>query len=269
MKDCYPHYCKDMASDNKRKILSNIIAAVVVLLLLIIGARILLSVITRHNRTVTVPDFTNMDLRTASAAASEADVKVKVIDSVFLRRLDAGVVYRQSPKAGSRVKKGRSIFITINSVVPRKTLMPNLVGYSLMEAKAEISNHGLLLGRLNYVPDLATNNVLDQKYRGRSVPAGSQIISGSEIDLTLGLSPDDNRTAVPYVVGMKYISAMDALHNNYLNSGKATFDKGIKSYADTVDAIVYRQEFAKGTPKAMGSPVALWLTLDESKIPAK
>ena len=50
-----------MASDNKRKILSNIIAAVVVLLLLIIGARILLSVITRHNRTVTVPDFTNMD----------------------------------------------------------------------------------------------------------------------------------------------------------------------------------------------------------------
>ncbi len=249
-------------------IIRNLLLAAAILVALLLVSSIGLSVLTRHNKTVIVPDFTNMTVREAAATASESHLKVKVTDSVFIRRLASGAVYRQSPKPGAEAKKGRHVFLTINSVVPKKIPMPNLVGYSLLEAKAELINHGLSLGKLQYVPDMATNNVLEQKCGGRSIKAGSLIVNGSEIDLVLGLSPSDSRTTVPKVTGMKYIRAVDTIHDNFLNVGKAVFDKGITSYRDSVDAVVYKQE-AVGTSKTMGSTVAIWLTLDESKVPVK
>ena len=250
-------------------ILVNLAKAAVFFIVLILGAQIFLKVVTRHGKTVEVPDFTNMTLKEASAAARSSELRIKVTDSVFVKRLAAGVVFRQTPKAGASVKKGRNISITINSVVPRKTPMPNLVGYSLPEAKTELMNHSLILGRLNYVNDIATNNVISQSLGGREVKPGTSVITGSEIDLTVGLNPSESRTTVPRVIGLKYISAVDALHNKFLNVGKVRFDPGIRTYADSLDAMVYKQDVAKGSARTMGSPVSLWLTLDESKIPAK
>ena len=257
----------------KQGILSNWIARNLLLaLLLVIGLLILaqvgLSLVTRHNQTVTVPDFTNMTVTEARALARDNHVGVKVTDSVFVRRLGAGVIYRQSPKAGATVKKGRSVFLTINSIIPRKVVMPNLIGYSLNEARAELNNRGLALGKLNYIQDIATNNVLRQTVRGRNVRAGDLVVSGSDVDLTLGLSSDENPTTVPRVIGMKYIRAVDALHDRYLNVGRVRFDSGIRTYADSVNAVVYQQDGLNQT-RTYGSSINLYLTLDPGKIPTE
>ena len=257
----------------KQGILSNWIARNLLLaLLLVIGLLILaqvgLSLVTRHNQTVTVPDFTNMTVTEARALARDNHVGVKVTDSVFVRRLGAGVIYRQSPKAGATVKKGRSVFLTINSIIPRKVVMPNLIGYSLNEARAELNNRGLALGKLNYTQDIATNNVLRQTVRGRNVRAGDLVVSGSDVDLTLGLSSDENPTTVPRVIGMKYIRAVDALHDRYLNVGRVRFDSGIRTYADSVNAVVYQQDGLNQT-RTYGSSINLYLTLDPGKIPSE
>lgn len=247
-------------------IVRNLLGAVLVLVLLTLGAKVGLNLVTNHGKTVTVPDFTNLTVGQARDIAREAQVGVKVKDSVFVRRLGAGVIYRQNPKAGSTVKKGRSIFLTINSIVPRKVVMPNLVGYSYIEARAELNNRGLALGRLNYVRDMATNNVLRQSVRGREVAPGEMVVSGSEIDLTLGLSSEESTTTVPRLVGMKYIRAVDAIHDRYLNVGTARFDADIRTYADSTNAVVYRQD-AAGTTKTLGAPVSIYLTLDPVKVP--
>ena len=127
----------------------NLIAAAALLLVLFLVVKFGLDIVTRHNRTVEVPDFTNLTVEEAETVASRGHVGVKVMDSVFIYRLGAGVVYRQNPQAGSIVKRGRKVFLTINSVEPKKVSMPNLVGYSILEAKAELDNRGLVLGRLN------------------------------------------------------------------------------------------------------------------------
>ena len=262
---------KDTAG--KKGILSNwIVRNLLLALLLVIGllllAQVGLSLVTRHNRTVTVPDFTNMTVAEARATARDSHVGVKVTDSVFVRRLGAGLIYRQSPKAGSTVKKGRSIFLTINSIVPRKVVMPNLIGYSLNEARAELNNRGLSLGKLNYTQDIATNNVIRQTVRGRNIRAGDLVISGSDVDLTLGLSSDERPTTVPRVIGMKYIRAVDALHDRFLNVGRVRFDSGIRTYADSVNAVVYQQDGLNQT-RTYGSAINLYLTLDPDKVPAE
>ena len=247
-------------------IVKNLVWAVVVALILILAASISLRVITRHGKTVTVPDFTNLPVLQAEELASQGNVNVKVVDSVFVKRLPGGVIYRQSPKAGSTVKKGRSIFLTINSVVPRKVVMPNLLGYSVSEARSQLQNRGLNLGKLNYVRDMATNTVLGQSVNGVEVNAGDLVVSGSAVDLKVAVSGEDNRTVVPKVIGMKYVGAVDALHERFLNVGKVRFDKDIRSYADSVNAVVYQQD-AQGAVKALGTPIGLSLTLDKSKLP--
>ena len=195
----------------------NLILAAAFIIVLIISASVLLRVVTKHGKTVTAPDFTNLTVAEAQELAHSSHVSVKVVDSVFVRRLSGGVVYRQLPKAGSKVKEGRSIFLTINSVVPRKVVMPNLYGYSVTEARSELQNRGLNMGYLNYVRDIATNTVLEQMVDGVEVKAGDLVVSGSTVDLTVAVASEDNRTEVPRVIGMKYVSAVDALHDKFLN----------------------------------------------------
>lgn len=255
------------ASVKNHWIIRNLGLAVLLVVVLIVGASISLNLITRHGKYVTTPDFTNMSIAEAKAAAAEAKVGIKVTDSIFVKGLDGGVVYRQSPEAGATVKKGRSIFLTINSIVPKKIAMPNLINYSFSEARAELRNRGLSVGHLKYMRDIATNRVLHQSMNGREIPAGEKVVSGSSIDLTLGLASSGSTSVVPRLLGMKYIHAQEALHNKCFNVGRVHCDKDIRSYADSTNAMVWRQD-DMGAVKSLGTPVDIWLTLDASKVPA-
>lgn len=246
----------------------NLLMAFAFIMLLVVGASISLRIITRHGKTVIAPDFTNLTVAQADVLAKENKVAVKVVDSVFVRRLNGGVVYRQQPKAGSTVKQGRSIFLTINSVVPRKVVMPNLFGYSVTEARSELQNRGLNMGYLTYVKDIATNTVLGQSVDGVEVKAGDLVVSGSTVDLTVAVADENNQTQVPRLIGMKYVSAIDAIHDKYLNVGTVRFDSDIRTYADSVNAVVYKQD-TPGNTKTLGSKVNFSLTLDSAKLPAE
>ena len=258
----------EKAVKNNKWIWKNLLLAVAFLVVLVVLVSVGLKLITRHGKTVTAPDFTNLTVAQAQLLAKESHVSVKVVDSVFVRRLSGGVVYRQQPKAGATVKEGRSIFLTINSVVPRKVVMPNLFGYSVTEARSELQNRGLNMGNLNYIRDIATNTVLGQFVEGREVKAGDLVVSGSTVDLNVAVASEDNRTVVPRVIGMKYVSAIDALHDKYLNVGTVSFDPEIRTYADSVNAVVYKQD-APGAAKALGTRISLTLTLDSAKLPAQ
>ena len=197
-------------------------------------------------------------------------MRSEVTDSVYIKRMERGVVYRQNPEAGNHVKKGRRILLTINAVNPKKVTMPNLVGYSLRQAKAELLSRGLNLGTLIYVEDIATNNVLKQLYRNREIKPGMPVESESSIDLVVGLNDMDNMTYVPYVTGLKYISAVSAVQDNSLNIQDLIFDNTVRDYSDSLDAVVYRQtpEISE-EPLLMGSSVTLYLTKDITKVPEK
>ena len=244
-------------------IVRNLIGAVVFFAVLLIAATVILGIITHHGQTIEVPDLTNMSVDNARHEASREDLRIEVIDSIYVRRMQKGAVYSQNPKAGTKVKKGRRIMLTINAMNAKKVSMPNLVGYSMRQAKAELNARGLALGKLIYVNDIATNNVLRQIYHNREIRPGRQIETGSEIDLQVGLNPSDNMTYVPNVKGMKYLRAVDAVHDTSLNLGKVVFDKTVKNYTDSLNATVYKQSpGASKSPLLMGSDVTIHLSLD-------
>lgn len=255
----------------KNWIVRNLTIAVVVVVSLVVGAMVFLNVVTQHNREIEVPDFSNMSVAEAEYAAAQAGMRVEVADSVFVKRMKRGAVYRQNPSAGSKVKEGRRVVLTINAVNAKKVTMPNLVGLSLRQAKAELLSRGLVLNRLVYVQDMATNNVLRQLKGNREIEPGTMIDSETAIDLVLGLNDLDNRTYVPDVTGLKNMSAVEAMFDHSLNIKDLRFDDTVKNYDDSLNAVVYRQNpvASDSVSVAMGEAVMLYLTTDVAKVPVR
>lgn len=251
-------------------IVRNILLAIAVIVALGIAAQIGLGVLTEHGHETTVPDFTGMSVAQAEKAAKHAGMRTDVVDSIYVKRMGRGAVVRQEPKPGAMVKKGRRVQITINAVTPKKIPMPNLVGYSLRSAMAELDSRGLTLRKLIYVNDIATNNVLRQLYHNSEIQPGRMIPSESKIDLVLGLNSTENVTGVPDVSGQHYRRAIEMIQGNSLNVGNVVFDKKIRTYQDSLNAVVYRQNPGPEVRNiVMGRTVSIYLTLDEEKVPVK
>ena len=250
-------------------IVKNILIAISIVVVLIVGSMIFLNVFTKHNQELTVPDLANLTVDEAQIVAAEAGMRVEVTDSAFVKRMKRGAVYRQNPVPGSKVKEGRRISLTINAVNPRQITMPDLIGYSTRQAKAELLSRGLVLGSLIYVQDMATNNVLKQLHNNKEIEPGVMIESESVIDLVVGLNSRDNMTFVPYLAGLRNLSAVEAVHDHSLNLGNLRFDETVKDYEDSLNAVVYKQvpEACDSIPVPMGDKVSLYLTLDHSKVP--
>ena len=252
-------------------IIRNILWAVVIVVVLIAGAVVFLNVVTQHNRELVVPDFTNMTVAEAEALAADAGMRVEVTDSVFAKRIRKGAVRDQNPAPGSKVKEGRRISLTINALNAKKVTMPNLIDLSMRQALAELQSRGLVLGKLIYVRDMATNNVLRQLHGNREIAPGTTVETDTVVDLVVGLNPDtEASTYVPDVFGKRYMSAVDALHKQSLNIKTLRFDDSVKTYEDSLDAVVYRQSpEASDIPVNLGNDVSLYLTVNPERIPSR
>ncbi len=254
-------------------IVRNLLYAFLLVAVLVVGAMIFLNVVTQHNKELVVPDFSNMTVAEAEYAAAREGMRVEVTDSVFAKRMRKGAVRDQNPAPGAKVKEGRRILLTINALNAKKVTMPDLVGLSMRQAMAELQSRGLVLGKLIYVEDLATNNVLRQLRGNREIAPGVTVETETVIDLVVGLNPDTENTAyLPSVVGKKYLTAVDAVHKQSMNIKALRFDKTVKTYDDSLNAVVYRQ-----IPEAsdslvsvsLGSDMSLYLTLDQNLVPVK
>jgi beta-lactam-binding protein with PASTA domain len=256
------------AFSHKHPWIANFLVAGIACLLLFWAVSITLDIFTRHGQVYEVPDFTNMVLQDAQALAKTHKMELVVTDSVFVSYRPRGIVFRQNPKSGAMVKKNRNIFLTVNSMLPRKVEMPDVAGYSLRHAKTVLAAKNLHVGKLSYVPDIATNNVLRQRYGGAPIAPGVEIPVDSYIDIELGISGNSERTIIPQLIGYTFVEAKDALVEASLNSGNVHCDHTITTYADSLFAKVYKQTpaFSDSNIWTLGLKVDLWITLDESKI---
>ncbi len=180
--------------------------------------------------------------------------------------------FGQNPEAASKVKKNRRILLTINANQPKLVKMPELVGYSLRQAQSELVSNQLSLGKLIYVKDIATNNVLGQLYKGRAIAEGEKIPSESVIDLKLGINETDSTTYIPEIRGIPYRLVREKLAENSLNLSKAVFDESVTNYADSLSAWVYRQVPAPSDSVTvrLGTGVTVYLSkVKEPEVPEK
>lgn len=216
----------------------NILVAL--LLIFLMGALFFKSLnwITQHGVARTVPSVTGKKLDAVQNLLDEKGFAVVIQDSVFYDSLSPLVIIKQFPEADAVVKVNRTIYVTINRVIPPDIDMPNLVGYSFRNAQMVLTNLGLRLGDTTFRPDFAKNSVLEQLYNGNTIKAGTKIKIGSRISMVLGTGLGNLDMAVPKLVGLTYTEAKIFLEQQGLILGAVLPDPLVK---DTANAFVYWQ----------------------------
>ena len=246
-------------------IIGNLTLATVIAVALFFGAKELLSIGTEHGKHIQVPEFVGMTLKDAQKAAKSAGVRLTVVDSVYAKK-GRGLIREQNPAPGAMVKEGRRVMLTMNAFGVQKVAVPNLVGYSTRQAMAELNTKGLNLGKIIYVADIATNNVLKQRFNGKVIEPGAMVEAEASIDIVVGLNPDNCSTVIPDVRGKRSTEASRELNELYLNVNRLRYDKSVQTYEDTLKAVVYKQAPEPSQlPIKMGTEVTLYLRVEEGQ----
>ena len=166
----------------------NLIAMVLVGLVLCIALWIWMLQYTKHGESVEVPEVKGMMLGDAEYTLDELDLVTVVVDSAYVRQQPAGVVLEQKPLAGSRVKTGREIYLTVNQKQSPTNTIPDIAGNcSRREAEARLKALGFKIGPMEFVPG-DPDWVIALKVNGREVYTGERVPSDVPVVLVIGNS---------------------------------------------------------------------------------
>lgn len=217
---------------------NQLMLAVAVVVVLVVGLVQYLKFYTNHGQEIEVPDLKDLRIDQIQAVLEEHDFTYVVVDSTYIRGKQPDLVYDQDPKAGSKVKEGRTIYVSITSSNTPKVKLPNLIDLSLRKATIDLRNIGLEVGQLIMRPDIANNVVLEMNLAGRKIMPGKEVPRGTIIDLVIGIYNVDSLVAIPNLVGLTIEEARFYLSETALYLGRINYAGTI---ADTTKALVVRQ----------------------------
>ena len=171
---------------NNRFFWINIIAMILVVIVVIFGTLKWLDSYTRHGDAIEVPNVKNINVDEAEVMLNNKEISLVVIDSTYKKDLPAGTVLEQNPVPGSKIKKGRAIYVTINSDRVPLVAIPDIVdNSSLRQAEAKLKAMGFKLSEPQYISG-EKDWVYGLSYRGRQLNTGDRVPREAILTLTAG-----------------------------------------------------------------------------------
>ena len=251
-----------------RAFLIQIAVAIALILVLIFIILKSLEVYTRHGQSNPVPDFSGMTPPEAQKVAQHHNLRIEIVDSVFVDDVAPGGIVDQVPEPGHGVKQNRTVFVSINSTQPEMVTLPQLTDISFRQAQVLIENSGLKVGQINYRPSQFNNLVLEMQLNAKKLNPGQRVPKGSNIDLIIGRTQGNSFTPLPDLIGYTLPEAEQTITDAMLNSGVIIYDSSILTPTDSLEARIWRQTpNPKNTSSVLlGSFIDLWLTVDSLKI---
>lgn len=164
----------------------NLLAMLVVIILLCFGVKWWLDEYTHHGEGIEVPNLYGMSHNVAIQSLDSVGLLMVTNDSAYVEGLPAGAIIQQNPNPGMKVKSGRVIYVTINSLTMPCEKIPDLIdNCSYREAEARLKSLGFELLSPKLI-DGEKDWVYGIRYRGRNVVAGENVPRGSELTLVIG-----------------------------------------------------------------------------------
>ena len=233
--------------------------SLIIMVIVVIGTFLLtfksLDGFTRHGKEFLLPDFVGMDYDETVDRYKNVFTFI-LLDSIYVKDFPEGAIYQQNPASGSKVKKGRNVYIIRSSIAPEVVPMPNLRNLSLRQALVTLNAVGLKVDKLDYVEYFARNAVIEQKIKNSVIEPKEDVEKGTAITLVMGLGNGIKTTNIPDVVGVNIEDVRYLLNRASLNVGAEIFVDS----DDKENLFVTRME-PEYSPEALvplGSMVNVW-----------
>lgn len=204
-------------------LVSGLVIMAVVTLLILWGIMLFLNIWTHHGDDVTVPDVKHMSYLEARQKLHEADLEIAIADSVYDTSLLPGTIIEAVPKAGSLVKRGREIYVTMTAFSPRHvTISMPITGVSSRQAASYLNALGIHAIRYVQVPSRYADLVESAHADGVPIGVGSVIPVNASVVLSVGVA----KTEEPETAGDsedEEVSAEESVKDD-LSTGFSTYD---------------------------------------------
>ncbi|MDR1619490.1 MAG: protein kinase [Clostridiales bacterium] len=153
-----------------------------------------------------VPVLEGKTIEEASGIADLRGYAITVTETVHSEQHEPGYVVSQYPLAGTSLKNGGSIQVTVSggdASVP----VPNLAGMTLAEAQETLAGTGLAVGNVEYRDADAPAGAIIQQ----NPAANSLATDGDEVDIYISGEPVTISLEAPDVVSLPLAEAMSVL----------------------------------------------------------
>lgn len=234
--------------------------AAVILALIAVGW---LKLYTHHGDEVVVPNLQAMYIDEADILARAEGLYVQIVDSTYTKKVPLGSIMEQKPVAGSRTKNGRPIYVIINAKQVRQIPLPSIREISYRQAEATLHTVGLNVKEVVWEPSIYRNMVLDVRYQGKSIEAGTRLGEGEKVVLVVGQGNGTEQVIVPNLFSKTQNAARESLMGQRLTLGGVFYD--VEPDGNEQDYVVYRQSKNPGEMITEGSRVDIYLTTDREK----
>jgi len=141
---------------------------------------------TDHNESYAVPDLKGLKVNALQKISPHPEIKIIITDSVYDPKTEPGIVIRQEPFPGEKLKRSGKIYVVTTTTTPPRISMPRLTDLSVRQAKFVLVSNGLKCGSIIEKPADCNGCVVDQLFGGKSIKPGDPIQKGSVIHLVVG-----------------------------------------------------------------------------------
>lgn len=169
----------------------NIIAMIVVVVVMVFGVLKWLDIHTHHGETVMVPDVKGMTVEEATKMFRNHGLVCVISDTKYVKDKAAGIILDLKPGAGDKVKEGRTVYLTVNTLdIPLRVIPDVADNSSLRQAEAKLQSAGFKLTEIQLVHG-EKDWVYGVKYQGRQLTTGEEVPVGASLTLMVGNGAGD------------------------------------------------------------------------------
>lgn len=217
---------------------------------------VLLPWITRQGAEYVLPSLVGRNFLAVSRSLEAAGFEAVVIDSQYVPDKPPYVVLLQDPPSGTRIKKGRKVYLTITSAVPPTVPFPRVEDMPYEEAHRLLTEtYKFRIGSVEYDYGREPDIVMAAKYKGQVIQPGTAVPKYSTIDLVVSRGMKEQKVPFVSVVGLSLEEAVARLNAVGLSVGKIRY----KPNPDVPPGHVYRQypERVPNDSLPIGTPIDL------------
>lgn len=170
----------------KYPVIWNLILIFISAIVLIWIALALLGVWTLHGHEDVVPDVRGLNYNQAESVLAKEGMSAEITDSIFESTIAPGTVVDQNPKNNSKVKPGRTVYLTIVAFSPKLVAVPEFVNVSMRQGISIFEGLGLSKVEVIKVPSEYKDLVLGARYNGLPLHSGMKIPTTATVIIEVG-----------------------------------------------------------------------------------
>lgn len=164
----------------------NLLLFVFAFFLIIFCLKWWLNVYTHHGEAVVVPDVKGLKVEQAAALFQSNDLRFEVVDSVYNKSSVPGIIVESIPIAGTKVKKHKNIYITINAYSSQTNIVPDVKDQSYRQAVAKLNTAGFKNVQVKHIPAAYKDLIMGLEYKGEAIFPGTRLPLDSRLLLLVG-----------------------------------------------------------------------------------